>query len=339
MRHTATVTSVSWIPSEAITGMLRLPMDTGVGHYDDPLPDHIDDLEALRVADRFRFANELSAWIEVEDGRIVDADYSGKGHIGATTLRFGVGEVTIPAVAFPDLQADPVIEGDEAVFTQTAGGRTGAPAPRRVSRPPFVKITAPTAWTTLKLRLRADGSSSFEVTGASPFPRHWIYDGNGDLAAKSGAIDFKTWSREHFGDNTPWGDTDSPALITEVETALERELSLQIMRSGRKPRITKVKEGETLTTQGAWGSELYLLLDGVLSVEVDGTALAEVGPGTLLGERAVLEGGTRTATLRALTPVKAAVADAADIDVEAMRELAKDRRREEQAPAAERGTI
>ena len=101
MRHTSTVTSVAWIPSEAISGMLRLPMDTGIGHYDDPLPDHIEDLEALRVADRFRFANELSAWIEVEDDRIVDAGYSGKGHIGATTLRFGVGEVTIPAVAFP----------------------------------------------------------------------------------------------------------------------------------------------------------------------------------------------------------------------------------------------
>ena len=27
---------------------------------------------ALRDADRFRFANELRAWIEVEDGRIVD---------------------------------------------------------------------------------------------------------------------------------------------------------------------------------------------------------------------------------------------------------------------------
>lgn len=68
-----------------------------------PLPDHIDDLEALRDADKFRFANELRAWIEVEDGRVVDAGYSGGGHIGSTTVALGVGSITIPAVAFPDL--------------------------------------------------------------------------------------------------------------------------------------------------------------------------------------------------------------------------------------------
>ena len=28
-------------------------------------------------------------------------------------------------------------------FTQTAGGRTGVPTPRRVNRPPFVQVSAP----------------------------------------------------------------------------------------------------------------------------------------------------------------------------------------------------
>lgn len=329
MRIHSSVTSLSWIPSEAITGMTRLPIDAGVGHYDDPPPDRIEDLEALRAADRFRFANELAAWVDVVDGRITGAGYTGGGRIGATTLKFGVGEITVPAVAFADIQAEPVIEDGAATFTQTAGGRTGAPLPRRVSRPPFVKITAPTAWTTLSLTIGADGSSSFEVIGASPFPRHWIYDHERRLAAKSGSIDFKRWAKENFGDNTPWGDSESPALVTKVESALERELSLQIMRGGRKPKLRKVQEGARLTTQGDRSTEMYLLLDGVLSVEVDGDAVAEVGPGTLLGERAVLEGGLRTATLRALTPARVAVADAADIDIEAMRDLAKDRRREE----------
>ena len=57
-----------------------------------------------------------------------------------------------------------------------------------------------------------------------------------------------------------------------------------------------------LVTQGAEGDKLYLLLDGVLGVEVDGEQVAEMGPGTIVGERASLEGGVRTATLRALTP-------------------------------------
>ena len=47
MRYESSVTSLSWIPSEAITGVMRVPIDAGVGHYDDPPPDVIADLGAL----------------------------------------------------------------------------------------------------------------------------------------------------------------------------------------------------------------------------------------------------------------------------------------------------
>jgi CRP-like cAMP-binding protein len=67
----------------------------------------------------------------------------------------------------------------------------------------------------------------------------------------------------------------------------------------------------------------------VLSAEVDGEPLAEFGPGALLGERAVLEGGVRTATLRAVTPCKVAVARGDEIDREALREVSETRRREQ----------
>ena len=328
MRIEKSVTSISWIPSEAMTGIMKVPMDLGISHYDEPLPDRIESLEELRVNDRFRFANELRAWVDVEDGEIVDAGYSGGGHIGATTIAIGPGSVTIPAVPFPDLQEEPVMEGTRARFRQTAGGRTGAPMPRTVARPPFVQITAPTAWTTLELTIEADGSSSFEVVGASPFPRHWIYDTEGELAAKSGLIDYSKWSKEYFGDHTPWGDVDSPALVTEVETALERELSTHIMGEDHKPEIRRVDEGGLLTEEGAAGDELFLLLDGVLSVEVGGEKLAELGPGAIVGERAILEGGTRTSTLRAITPVKVAVATADQVDQHKLMELAAGHMRE-----------
>ena len=104
MRIESSVTSVSWIPSEAISGLIRVPVDLGVGRYDDPLPDHIEDLERLRAEDRFRFANQLRAWIEVVDGRVIDAGYSGGGLIGSTTVSLGVGSVTIPAFETPTLQ-------------------------------------------------------------------------------------------------------------------------------------------------------------------------------------------------------------------------------------------
>ena len=329
MRIESSVTSVSWIPSESMSGPLRVPVDLGVGHYDDPLPDHIDDLEALRQADRFRFANELRAWIDVEDGRIVDHGYAAGGHMGSTTLALGVGHVTIPAVSFPDMQAEPVVGEDSVTFKQTTGGRTGAPLPRRINRPPFIKITAPTVWTTLELTIRTDGSHEFEVTGASKMPRHWIYDDNMDLVAKSGMIDFKGWTQESFGDNTPWGDHDSPALVTAVESALERELSVQIMSGGKKPEFRKLAEGERLVTQGQAGDEIFLLLDGVLTVEIDDEPVVEVGPGAVLGEMAVLEGGVRTATLVAATPVRVAVSGVTDLKPEALRQLAGQRRPQE----------
>ena len=41
-------------------------------------------------------------------------------------------------------------------------------------------------------------------------------------------------------------------------------------------------------------------LDGIARVEVDGNALAELGPGAVLGERALLEDGANPGTPKAL---------------------------------------
>lgn len=326
-RVESSVTSVSWIPSEAVTGpLLRGAFDAGFTHYDEPLPGEIDDLEAMRAAGMFRFANHLSTWVDVEDGRVVDAGYSGGGLMGATTVRLGSLSTTFEPVPLPDIRQEPDVSGDAARFVQTTGGRTGLPAPRRVRRPPFVQFKAPTVWTTLGLTIRADGTSDFEVVGASKFPRHWVYDDHGRLAAKVGLADFKDWYRGVFGRYTPWGDRDSKALVTAVETALERELSFCIMRKDAKPEIRRIKKGAHLVDQGDPGDELFLLLDGVLTVIVDGERVAEFGPGAILGERAVLEGGRRTSTLEARTPCRVVVARADQIDRSALEELAKGHR-------------
>ncbi|HLF70453.1 MAG TPA: cyclic nucleotide-binding domain-containing protein, partial [Actinomycetota bacterium] len=318
MRIESSVTSISWIPSEAVSGLTKLPFETGIAHYDDPPPEILEDLEELRVNDRFRFANQLSAYVDVEDGIIVGYGSSGEGHIGSTTMRLAGRDMTFAAVALPDIKPPAEVHKDRVRFVQTSGGRTGAPAPRRVSRKPFIQLAAPLAWTTLALTLHADGRSEFEVVGASPFPRHWIYDHEGKLAAKSGLIDFKTWYRDAFGDATPWGSQDSPALVTAAETALERELSATIMSEGQAPKIRKLKVGAFLVKQGDLGTDLFLLLDGVLAVQVDGDDIAQVGPGALLGERALLEEGVRTSSLRALTPVKVAVVAANQVSKTAL---------------------
>lgn len=334
MRTEAAVTSISWIPSEAVTGLAKLPFGGRVAHYDPPPPDSLGPdqsaaLDELRQADRFRFANHLRAWIDVDDGRIVDAGYAGGGLIGSTTIGFGAASVTVAAVALPDMRKEPEIGDGWVRFTQTGGGRTGVPAPRTVKRKPFIQFHAPIAWSTLQLTIHVDGRVEGELVGASPFPRHWVYDGAGNLIAKSGLVDFKDWYKNAFGSHTPWGDLDSPALVTAVETALERELSTTIMRGGAKPKIRKVSEGDVLVEQGAKGDELFVLLDGVLSVEHDGIELGALGPGSVFGERAVLENGTRTATLRAMTKCKVAVAPRDAIDLEALSRLVEGHRREE----------
>jgi CRP-like cAMP-binding protein len=63
----------------------------------------------------------------------------------------------------------------------------------------------------------------------------------------------------------------------------------------------------------------------VLRVEVDGTPVAEVGPGAILGEMALLHEGTRMATLRAVTPCRVAVVPKHQIDRQALEEVAKGR--------------
>lgn len=326
MRIESSVTSLSWIPSEAVEGLPKLPFTFGVAHYDDPPPDRIDHLETMHRADLFREANELKAWVEVEGDKIVDHGHTGRGRIGLTRLKLGPKEIAVPAVAMPTLQDTEV--GDGWVrFTQTAGGRTGMPAPRSVRGKPYFQVNSAIAWTTLALTIHADGSSEYELAGASTFPRHWIYDSGGGLVQKSGVIDFDKWYREAHEQNTPWGAEDSPAVVTAVESAVERDLSLEIMGGGsRAPK--RLEPGDLLVEQGDSGEEsslVYLVLDGVLEVIVDGEVVGELGPGAIVGERAALESGVRTATLRAKTPGKVVGVHAEELNREALAQVAAGR--------------
>ena len=321
MRIESSVTSLSWIPKEAVEGISRLPWDLGIAHYDLPPPDRIDDVGELVAADRARFANQLRAWIEVDGGRVTGYGHAGAGRIGATRMGMGGLRVQFAAVAFPNLRPAPEVGDGWVRFVQTAGGRPGMPAPRRVRDRPWMRVVGPTVWSTLALTIRADGSSDFEVVGASSFPRHWIYDHSGRLVAKTGLIDFRSWYAEASPAHSPWGDEESPAIVTAVESALERELSRLIVDA--HPPFRRLRAGQTLVEQGAPGAELFLLFDGVLAVEVDGRTVTEVGPGAILGEMASLAGGRRTATLRALTPCRVAVVPGDQVDRGALDELAR----------------
>jgi hypothetical protein len=330
MRVEKCVTAVTWIPSEAIEGMPKLPFEIGMTSYDQPPPDRLEPgaLERLRDENRFREANELRAWIEVDAGSIVGAGYSGGAIVGSTRVKLGSRTMSFPRVKYPLIQAEPEIGPGWARFEQSAGGRMGLPAPRRVSGKPFFQIASASAWTTLQLIIYADGTSKHSLVGASPFPRHWVYDDAGTLVEKTGEIDFERWWRESYGPNTPWGGDDSPALVAAVESELERDLSKIIMADAHQLPRRELAAGETLVQQDEPGASLFLILDGMLDVEVDGDVVAQVGPGAIVGERASLEDGTRTSTLRAASSARAVVIPAASLDAGEITALASGHRRE-----------
>jgi CRP-like cAMP-binding protein len=121
-------------------------------------------------------------------------------------------------------------------------------------------------------------------------------------------------------------------LVTAVETALERALSVRMMNKDAKPRFRRLSGGETLVREGELGTDVYLVLDGVIRVEKGGERLAEYGPGAVLGERASIEGGARTSSLVAVTDSRVAVVTNSAMDPDQLHQLAEGHRIEDQRP-------
>jgi hypothetical protein len=328
MRYESSVTAVSWIPVEAVKGFLGIPFDMGLAHYDESLPESLDDLDEWHRKDLFRECNQLKGWIEVDGGKITAYGQDGGGRIGVTRLKVGPKTVTVKAKGLADLRPTPEVTDDYVCFFQTCGGRTGVPAPRPVSRKPFFQVDSAIAWTTLALTIHSDGRAEHELVGASAFPRHWIYNDRGKLVKQTGLTDFTSWINDAFGERTPWGAYDSPALVKQVESSLERELASMVMRSA-KPKSRGLATGQALVEQGQAGDEMFLVLDGLLAIEVDGQQVAEIGPGAIIGERAVIESGTRTATVRAMTDCRVATLPRRYADGHELAEIARGHRREE----------
>ena len=105
-----------------------------------------------------------------DDGAIVGYGQEGGGVLGSTLVGVGRASATFRAVAFPELRPEPEVGDGWVRFRQTAGGRTGVPQPRRVSKAPFVQYLAPPAWSTLALTLHADGRSRVGARGRQQLP-------------------------------------------------------------------------------------------------------------------------------------------------------------------------
>jgi Cyclic nucleotide-binding domain len=320
MRLEASATAITWLPFAALDRIPVVPLELAVAHYDEPPPELLPDLDQLRRQDAFREANELRAWIEVVDGRVVDYGQNGRSLLGAGP-ELEARQVSFAAVEFPVIQPEPEVCDGRVRFTQTVGGRIGLPAPRRVVGRPYFHVGAVSAWSTIELLLRADGTSETRLVAASPFPRHSLYGSDGRLVDVFGGEEFE------LGDGSPWGEEQTPAFLAAVESELERRLAASILRDGVKLVRRRVPRGATLVEQGTAGHELFVLLDGVFDVEIDGEVIAQVGSGAILGERAVLGNGLRTATLRAVRSSRVGIIGSDQISRENLIEISLSRTR------------
>jgi CRP-like cAMP-binding protein len=66
-----------------------------------------------------------------------------------------------------------------------------------------------------------------------------------------------------------------------------------------------IDAGETIVQQGEMGWDFLVITDGHATVEIDGQEVCGVMEGSFVGELALLGDGRRSATVTAVTPVRA----------------------------------
>lgn len=93
---------------------------------------------------------------------------------------------------------------------------------------------------------------------------------------------------------------NSLAKVPIFSECSKRELAI-IARASKE---VLHKEGTVIAREGERGVGLFLILEGQCVVTIGGKTKAKLGPGDFFGEVALLDGGPRTATVTALSPVK-----------------------------------
>lgn len=69
-------------------------------------------------------------------------------------------------------------------------------------------------------------------------------------------------------------------------------------------KVVEAPAGAVLTRAGEPGDEFFVLVDGSATVETRTGARRRLGPGAFFGEMSLLDGGPRSATVRAETDVR-----------------------------------
>lgn len=81
----------------------------------------------------------------------------------------------------------------------------------------------------------------------------------------------------------------------------------QIKLLGPLTDIIEIDAGAVLMKEGNFGSEFFVIVSGEAVVLIRNEELASLGPGDMVGEMALLDRQSRSATVRAISPMKLVV--------------------------------
>ena len=109
--------------------------------------------------------------------------------------------------------------------------------------------------------------------------------------------------------------TKTPRAITDALEALPLFRGLtkaELELVDQHTTTVSIPQGATLCREGELGREAFIVTSGEADVTVGGSPVAHVGPGAVLGEMALLDCKTRSATVTAATPMTVLVMSSVD---------------------------
>lgn len=89
--------------------------------------------------------------------------------------------------------------------------------------------------------------------------------------------------------------------MSEILDALDPQDAKRVLASGTRLTLPK---GWSPIGEGTPADKAYLILEGEVSVRRHGTEVAQLGPGNVVGESAIVNHTLRSASVVSLTPLK-----------------------------------
>lgn len=117
------------------------------------------------------------------------------------------------------------------------------------------------------------------------------------------AVEGRDWRRPPEGADMS-GKRDRQQVLGRVplfSACTDKELD----RLARHAELVEFRAGDALMTEGESGHEFFVIIDGEVGVTSGGETIAKLGPGSYVGEQALLDPGPRTATVTALRDTSA----------------------------------